>query len=289
MNCTCQFPQVEKLEDEHESILKERSDMISQRRRADDEDDLSVILGSLPSSPPDEERDEMGRVAARVNTAVTRRDRLAARANRRLLRRATNQKEAEEEGYSTDSALPPSENADLSTAFDRLSNSARAILSDVRAEEFKDPDVGLAKWFGDWRDKYGDIYTGAWGGLGLVGAWEFWVRLEIIGWDPIGDHNGSIRTMDGFHWYEALYNYSRPRVQGGDDDDEPELGPDGDLVSAMISTAIIPRLCKMIESGAFDAYSAKSVRRIVDLAEQVEASVERSNQKFQVIFPPFMR
>ena len=35
-------------------------------------------------------------------------------------------------------------------------------------------------------------------------------------------------------------------------DVDTELGPDGDLVSAMISTAVIPRICKMIEGGAFD-------------------------------------
>lgn len=57
-------------------------------------------------------------------------------------------------------------------------------MGDVRAEGFRDPKVGLAKWFGEWRGQYEDIYVGAWGGLGLVGAWEFWGRLEIVGWNP---------------------------------------------------------------------------------------------------------
>jgi len=68
-----------------------------------------------------------------------------------------------------------------------------------------------------------------------------------------------------------------------EDDEEPELGPDGDLVSAMISTAIVPRLCKIIEDGAFDPYSAKSLRRMLDLAEQVEAYVDGDNAKFQAL------
>ncbi len=51
----------------------------------------------------------------------------------------------------------------------------------------------------------------------------------------------------------------------------------------MISTAIIPRFCKIVESGgAFDPYSAKDVRRAIDFVEQVEASVEREDLKFQV-------
>jgi GC-rich sequence DNA-binding factor len=256
--------------------------MISQRRRADDEDDLSLFLGSLPSPPqPDiEEVDELGRTLSGANPAAVRRDRIAARAARRSRRRATSapqsQKDAEE-GYSTDSSLPQSDQVDLGTALHKLSTSARDILSDVRAEEFKNPNVGLGKWFGKWREKFGEIYTGAWGGLGLVGAWEFWVRLEIVGWNPIDDS----KSLDDFRWYSSLYEYSRPPTEGGDEE-EPELGPDGDLVSAMISTAIVPRLCKIIEGGAFDPYSAKDLRRIVDLAEQVEASLERNNQKFQV-------
>ena len=92
------------------------------------------------------------------------------------------------------------------------------------------------------------------------------------------------RTLDTFTWYKSLYDYSRPRDPGhGENEDiEPELGSDGDLVSAMISTAIIPRISKMIEGGAFDPYSAKSTRTLVDLAEQIELSVVRDNLKFQV-------
>lgn len=63
----------------------------------------------------------------------------------------------------------------------------------------------------------------------------------------------------------------------------PELGPDGDLVSVMITTAVLPRLSKLIEGGALDPFSGMGIRRLVDLAEEVEVSVERSNHKFQVI------
>ena len=51
----------------------------------------------------------------------------------------------------------------------------------------------------------------------------------------------------------------------------------------MISTALIPRFCRLLESGALDAYSATDVRRLVDLAEQVEASVERQSLKFEML------
>lgn len=276
------YPALEKLEDEHVSLLRERADMIRERRTADDGDDLSLFLGSLPYAPDQpEEVDELGRVIPQANFPAARRGRLNARSVRRILRRASGRaREQEEEGYSTDASLPPSDAADYDTAMGRLASDAKEVMADVKAEEFRDPSRGLGKWFGEWRDNFEDNYTGAWGGLGMVGAWEFWARLEILGWNPLEDS----RTLDSFSWYHSLYQYSRPRRDGDvDDDEEPDMGPDGDLVSAMISTAVIPRLCKLLEGGGFDPYSARDTRRLTNLAEQVEASVEKDNLKFEMM------
>lgn len=58
---------------------------------------------------------------------------------------------------------------------------------------------------------------------------------------------------------------------------------EGDLASSMVSTAIVPRLCKIIEGGGFDPYSMKDVRTATDLVEQVEIAVrDTANLKFQV-------
>jgi GC-rich sequence DNA-binding factor len=178
------FPKLERLEEEHVSILKERSDMVSQRRQADDEDDLTIFLGTLPRTA-EAEVDELGRVNPRANPDAARRDRRLARVGRRNLRRIRAKTSTiEEEGYSTDASLSPADATDYATAMRKLGDSSVAIFSDVQANEFKDPMLGLGKWFGEWRSKYDDNYTGAWGGLNLVVAWEFWVRLELMGWNP---------------------------------------------------------------------------------------------------------
>ena len=249
--------------------------MVSRRREQDDDDDLEMIFGSLQSANGEvEELDELGRVVPHQNSAVARK----ARREERNVRQTRHNRSQEEEGYSTDSSLPPSDEADYQTALDNLSSKVKDVLSDVRSNEFRDPRLGVAGWFGNWRDKYSDTYTGAFGGLGMISAWEFWVRLEMIGWDPIANP----RTLDSFSWFSALYDYSRPLgsdPDAMDDDMEPELGPDGDLVSAMIST-FIPRLCNILKNGAFDCYSAKHIRILVDFAEQVEAS--SSQEKFEM-------
>ncbi|KAJ7021614.1 nineteen complex-related protein 2-domain-containing protein [Mycena alexandri] len=255
------YPILEKLEEEHASLLQERFDMIKERRNAEDEDDLCTFMGIV--RPPDgEEPDELGRVIPKP-TPDLRRARLV-----RHQRRHYTQSTDDEEGYSTDSSLPPSDLESYRGAMSSLAERARQVLSDVRAEEFRDP--GKGRW-NAWREKYADSYVGAWGGLGVVSVWEFWVRLEIVGWDFIEEQ----KSLDSFKWNQGLHDYSRPTGE--------ELGPDGDLVASMISTAIIPRICKLVDGGVFDVYSDASVRRMVDLSEEVEASVEPGNAKFLIL------
>ncbi|KAG8214632.1 nineteen complex-related protein 2-domain-containing protein [Butyriboletus roseoflavus] len=275
------FPRLERLEEEHLSILRERAEMIVRRRSADDENDLSAVYGPVPKPSAESNVDELRRVSPTSNCVVLRREQRGARVARRVRRHAAKMPSGaddREEGYSTDSSLTQSDALDYQRALERVIADGRDILSDVRSVEFKDPNRGLAKWFGEWRERYADSYIGAWGGLGLVGAWEFWVRLELLGWNPFE----SQRSLDQFPWYSSLYQYSRP-VGGSEKIDEPELGPDGDIVSAMVSAAAVPRLCKMVEAGALDPYSARDVRRMIDLAEQVEASIGTDCNKFQMI------
>ncbi|EIN12920.1 hypothetical protein PUNSTDRAFT_97886 [Punctularia strigosozonata HHB-11173 SS5] len=278
------FPMLEKLEEEHVFLLAERRDMITKRRQTDIEDDLSIFLGSLPAEAELEEVvDELGRVIPQANPEASRRARRTARTSRHNRHRSLPRRSDrnEEEGFSTDSSLDPPDAVDFEEAMRRLSDDREEILGDVRAADFRDPAKGLAKWFSEWREKFGDIYQGAWGGLGLVGAWEFWVRLEILGWDPLEDPRG----LDSFRWYTSLFEYSRPRNPDADEDDEdePALSPEGDLVPSMISTAVIPRVCRVIGGGAFDPYSSRHTRKLVDLAEQLEVSVASDNQKLQIL------
>lgn len=101
------------------------------------------------------------------------------------------------------------------------------------------------------------------------------LTLTLLSQDP--------RSLDSFKWYKSLYEYSRPSVEGAEEDEERELGPDGDLVASMISTAIIPRVCKLIEGGDLDVYSEAHLKRVVDLAEEIEATMEEGNGKFQIL------
>lgn len=153
--------------------------MISKRRTEDDADDLAAIYGALPVVVPTESN---GMDDLTSSPADLCRQRRVARVARRQLRRSQRQHDRQEEGYSTDSSLLNSDSLAYSDAIKSLTSRAKEILADVKAEEFKDP--GKGRW-NIWREKYSDSYIGAWGGLGVVSVWEFWVRLECLGWDCI--------------------------------------------------------------------------------------------------------
>lgn len=255
--------------------------MVSKRRDEDDEDDVSLFL-RLPIKPSNEdETDELGRSMDQGPHAPIRKARRAARDQRRITR-----SDSVEEGFSTDSELPSGDADDFDAALSQLRQRIAEVLSDVKMKDFKDARLAVAERFGDWRTKYGESYVGAWGGLGAVGSWEFWARLEMAGWDPLHES----RNLDSFDWYTGLYNYSRPKtadpagmvIDDEEEDDEPPLGPDGDLVTSMVSTAVIPRLIALIAGGAFDPYSIKDVRKVVDLVEQVEMCVPKEDLKYLV-------
>lgn len=67
-----------------------------------------------------------------------------------------------------------------------------------------------------------------------------------------------------------------------EDDDEPPLGPDGDLNTQMVNDALVPLLTSAFQNGAYDVYSAKQTRKAVDLVEVVQLLAGKESRKFTV-------
>lgn len=84
----------------------------------------------------------------------------------------------------TDDELPTSDSLQLSTALTTLEESIGKLFSDVKAPDFRDPNLGIKKKFEEWRRLWREEYENAFGGLGLVAVWEFWARVELGGWNP---------------------------------------------------------------------------------------------------------
>jgi hypothetical protein len=123
----------------------------------------------------------------------------------------------------------------------------------------------------------------------LAGSRYGWVELEselyIIFW-----HEQGSSSIESFSWFTALHNYSRPKkvvdTEAEEDDmdmdDEAPLGPEGDLVSEMVSKAVVPLLIKAFEAGGYDPYSTPQTRRAVDLADVVSELTGKGSRKYTV-------
>ncbi|KAG9112439.1 hypothetical protein FRC07_007915, partial [Ceratobasidium sp. 392] len=266
------FPRVEKIEEDFISLLTERAEMLTKRRHEDLGDDLSLFLGAPPDETEMEQVDDLGRAlpSSSAPQSAVRRARRTARQSRRTKR--TGASSHPDEGYSTDGSLGSDDERDFEVAVKRCRDRAVDVFTDVTSEEFRDPRKGVARWFGKWRSTWGESYQGAWGSLGVVGAWEMWCRLEICLWDPMVDR----RSLDEFRWYSSLHDFSRPTNEAGE---STEPTPDEDLVLSIVATAVIPRVAKLIQGGALDPYNSKHIRRLKDLAEQIEATVEADTTK----------
>ncbi|WWD04119.1 hypothetical protein V865_002185 [Kwoniella europaea PYCC6329] len=284
------FPKLENIETDSIAHLKERAQMVNSRRSADDSDDLSLFLGVPAPNAEEDVKDEFGRSAESEAgpSSIRRKIRRDERIARRGKRRARSSKSIhEEEGYSTDSSLAEGDQEDYRSAQIHLERRVHALLDDVKAEDFRDPEKGLAVRFGGWRKRYEEEYVNAFGGLALVQAWEFWARGEMVGWEPLR----SSKTLDSFSWFHSLHHYSHPPLphteQPEDDDmdldDEPPLGPDGDLVASMVSSAVVPLLTKAFEAGAYDPYSVGQTRRAVDLVDVVREMMGKDSRKYTTL------
>ena len=72
-------------------------------------------------------------------------------------------------------------------------------------------------------------------------------------------------------------------------EEEPPLGPDGDLVVEMVSKAVVPMLTKSLENGGYDPYSAPQTRRAIDLLDVIVELTGKDSRKFTVSHQPLAR
>ncbi len=182
-----QMPKLHDIEADAIHHLQERADLVNKRRTADDDDDLALCMAVAAPIANDEDIDDMGRSRrdqAGPSSGV-RRARRNERQNRRFRRRTSSARPPEDDGFSTDTTLAEGDERDYAAAQGVLDHRVAALLDDVKAEDFRDPEKGLAVRFGEWRSRYEEEYVNAFGGLAMVQAWEFWARGGMVNWEPL--------------------------------------------------------------------------------------------------------
>lgn len=174
---------------------------MSRRRFADDADDVALFTGARV---PSEYRLAAAAAAATAPTgegtdpaagAGAEEEELPPRSIVRTTRRAERERRFRERtrpgvpagdglGYDSDSDLTAGDRSELVEALTEAEADLAALFRDVKAPEFRDPNLVIRARFEEWRAKYAEEYKMTFAGLSLAQVWEFWARVEMARWNP---------------------------------------------------------------------------------------------------------
>ncbi|KAI8444537.1 hypothetical protein BY996DRAFT_8095112, partial [Phakopsora pachyrhizi] len=233
-----------------------------------------------------DEFDELGRSRRELDIssqAPSRRYRRKERIERRKRRRAGEGRVAsapEDEGYSTDDSLSPADSSDLLSASQSLISSTSDILRDTSNPIFLSPTnpSSIAEKFQAWKSNYPEDYSNAYGNLALVQAWEFWVRMEIVGglnlwsireWVEVKDRRG----IENWRWMKGLEAYDHSCSIEDQEDRSDSVVPE------MIKEVVIPVLTTLIRC-SYDPLSVVATTKALELEEDCDEKCERFVMSF---------
>ncbi|KAM0790089.1 hypothetical protein ACM66B_005417 [Microbotryomycetes sp. NB124-2] len=296
------YPQLERVEKENLAIQKERYDIVAKRRLQDDSDDVALFTGAhvktFRSSPTEQdgeaaEVDELGRTRPTEQLAPKSATRTARRQARQ--QRLTARGVPEDDfGTVTDDELDSGDAADLQDALTSLRRSLSRLFDDVKADDFRDPNLGIRTKFQEWRSQFTEEYQNAFGGLALVGVWEFWARVEMAMWNPfeISQLAKSPPGLDAYEWHANLtsFGHSAGPVAADEHDDSNGglVDESEEIVNLLVTSVIVPRLVALSRE-TYDPFSRHQTLRALSLVDEVSYCVERSSPKFELLVKTFLQ
>lgn len=139
------------------------------------------------------------------------------------------------------------------------------MLEDV-GEEFESLEAVKSK-FEAWKTRFYDDYNKAFGSLSLPGAFEFFVRCELVSWDPFSEST----EFESMRWHTILSQYGI--TDHGDD-------ADAELLSKIVEKVLIKKVKSMLDT--LNIASTKEMRYAAQVVEQISYYVEKHDRAYQV-------
>ncbi|XP_051148713.1 transcriptional repressor ILP1 [Andrographis paniculata] len=307
----CEFlqdkaPFIEELEEQMQKLREERARGISERRVADDDDEISEIeqaisavrtelrrggnnaekvaaavaasqaaaanaraLKSAPVKLDEFGRDENLQKRMEITRRAEARERRRAKADSK--RKRTMEKDSSvlhiEGESSTDES--DSESAAYKSNQNQLLEVAEKIFSDASDEYSQFSNV--VKRFESWKKAYPSSYGNAYISLSIPSVFSPYVRLELLKWDPLHEHKD---FMD-MEWHSLLFTYGLPEdentVNGKVDSDA-----DADLIPKLVEKLAIPILHHQL-SCCWDMLSTSETKHAVFAMNLVIGYVDLSS------------
>ncbi|KAI9018486.1 nineteen complex-related protein 2-domain-containing protein [Phycomyces nitens] len=258
------FPELTKLEEEAHALFFTKYEVVTERRWEDDLDDLA-LFAILPHMEVEEEQvDEFGRVIEVKSSEASRQ----RRREERLGRIKKRDMEDEDAAMWTDDDMQEEWILQKEDRLETIRTQKIAeLLSDV-SDEFK-PLRTVMDRFGAWKTEFYEDYQKAFGSLSLPGAFEFYVRCELVSWDPFEE----AIDFDSMRWHSVLSDYGVIEGEDGHEDADVEL------LNKVVEKVLIKRLKGLLDT--LNPASTREMRHAVQAFEQVSYYVEKKENAYQ--------
>ncbi|KAJ8653157.1 hypothetical protein O0I10_011206 [Lichtheimia ornata] len=258
------FPELEALEKEAHDLIAAKHAIISKRRWEDDMDDLHEFA-HVPEKM-DEEQQENGRMQYQREGSQRRKEERQRRIEERQdLMDVDPADVVQEQGLWSDDDLEEEWSVQHEEKLDNIQdNKVPAMLEDV-GEEFESMEAVKSK-FEAWKTRFYDDYTKAFGSLSLPGAFEFFVRCELVSWDPFSQST----EFESMRWHTILSQYGI--TEHGDD-------ADAELLSKIVEKVLIKKVKSMLDT--LNIASTKEMRYAAQVVEQISYYVEKHDRAYQ--------
>lgn len=308
------WPLVQAIEDDFLDLHQQRSILVQKIRAREMEDELSLFWGVprktiLPASqkPPSEEADDMdldggSHPKPREDEDDAPAEDGDATSVTRTQRRESGAVPANQAAtVIRDIGLKPEDAAAFDVALEPIKRKWESILDGVKAPEFRWPDArasgegdhdrgvtaadpahpsSVHSRFLDWRRRFPEEYSNAWGGLALAGVWEFWAKRELALWHPTRPTSESkaLQDLESSACLQAVQHYSEAST-GLSEDGVTAIGGDDEAVASLVNTIFLPRL--LAAAKTYDPWSSEETARILKLCSQVADFIPKSGLRFQ--------
>lgn len=252
---------LESLEKEAHEIISTKHQVVRQRRWQDDLDDLRHFA-YVPEDAVDD-KDE----SVRQRRQIERRQRLAVRQD--ISELGAGPEALQAQGYWSDDDMGADWEAQRDSRLQEIQDKRIDDMLEDVGSEFSDLEVVKSK-FEAWKTQFKDDYTKAFGALSLPAAFEFYIRCELVSWDPMSE------PID-FHdwkWHRILSEYGVV-----EDQEDMEEDANTELLGKAVEKAVIKRLKSMLDT--LNAASMREMRNLEKLVEEISYYVEKHERAYQ--------
>ncbi|CAO3597737.1 unnamed protein product [Absidia cylindrospora] len=266
------IPILERFEKEAHDIIVAKRNVVEERRWLDDVDLLSsfaAIPGHiLENEDTDMDVDEFGRTPESKFSDTSRQRRQAERQGRLQAYQTSADNEQKELAYWSDDELQGGWQENKDRSLDNIQINKMDELFDDVGDEYK--SLGAVKsFFEAWKTEFYEDYKNAFGSLSLPAAFEFYVRCELVAWDPFSDP----LEFDSMNWHSTLSSYGIVDGLEGHEDADVEL------LNKVVEKVVLKKIKNLLDT--MNPVSSKETRYAVQAVEQISYYVEKHERSFQ--------